>query len=219
MNNMNIKLTDENFVIDGMDGSGKETQADIITTILADLGHPFKKVSFPNYDNYTGALVKDYLMNSKSVGKNMEAVKFDSLLYTTNRLQTLTDMNYVSGENGFIFDRYTTSNMLFQTIDMITTDKEDYLAWLTELEYEVLKLPRPTKIIALRCSPSTSFANIVKRGRESDFFESIKVQNKIRENINYFEKYHGWHVVDVDEGEHMKSREQISSEIINIIMN
>lgn len=219
MNNMNIKLEDANIVIDGMDGASKETQANAVTRILADLGHPFKKVSFPNYDNYTGSLVKNYLMNSQNVGKSMEAIKFDSLLYTTNRLQTLTDMDYRSGDGGFIFDRYTTSNMLFQTIEMGKSDKKEYLKWIEELEYEVLKLPRPTKIIALRCSPSISSMNIVKRGRDTDFFESVLVQDKIRENLNYFEEHHGWNIVDVDNGEEMKSREQISSEIIKIIMN
>lgn len=213
-------ITDENIVIEGMDGSGKETQSEAILSELNMLkGYHYTKVSFPAYHNYSGSLVKNYLNLNKGVSTTMTKVKDDSLLYTINRFQTLIDLGYKQGDNNFLFDRYTTSNMLYQTIDMSISEKEEYLSWLTNLEYHMLGLPVPDKIIVLRCTPALSVKNIRARGRDTDFFESVLMQEKIRDNISYFEKHHGWIVVDVDTEGEMKTRRDITNEIMEIIIN
>ncbi len=49
------------IVIDGTDGSGKETQMDILQENLRKRGIEFKKIGFPNYASPSSSLVKMYL--------------------------------------------------------------------------------------------------------------------------------------------------------------
>ena len=61
------------FVIEGTDGSGKQTQSTLLQQRLKEKNIDFKSVSFPNYENDSSALVKMYLngnleqMQKKSV--------------------------------------------------------------------------------------------------------------------------------------------------------
>ena len=49
------------IVLEGLDGSGKSTQLDLLPENLKKAGIDCKKVSFPDYDNPSSTLVKMYL--------------------------------------------------------------------------------------------------------------------------------------------------------------
>ena len=48
-------------VLEGLDGSGKSTQFEMLDRYLTDKGIKHKSISFPDYDNESSALVKLYL--------------------------------------------------------------------------------------------------------------------------------------------------------------
>ena len=54
---MNGKL----YVIEGVDGSGKATQTELLYQALLAEGKPVRKVSFPDYDSPSSSLIKMYL--------------------------------------------------------------------------------------------------------------------------------------------------------------
>ena len=49
------------LVLDGLDGSGKSTQFELLQTALQKQGVSIQAVSFPDYDSPSAALVKMYL--------------------------------------------------------------------------------------------------------------------------------------------------------------
>ena len=49
------------IVIEGLDGSGKATQSKLLYQALMDKGIKTEKVSFPDYESQSSALVKMYL--------------------------------------------------------------------------------------------------------------------------------------------------------------
>ncbi len=209
----------KDIVLEGMDGSGKQTQSELLQLRLNQMGHDFELVGFPHYESYSGSLVRNYLRNNKTVNKSFSEIQDDSLIYTFNRFQYFMESGYtVIQENNYIFDRYTTSNLLFQTLDMSIEEKEYYIKWLTNLEYNILGLPKPDIVIVLRCSETLVIDNINKRGQETDFFESIFMQGKVRGNIDYFVEHHGWIPIDVDIDGKMRDRQDINDEIMSIIL-
>ena len=206
--------------IDGMDGGGKETQSTITRDRLADMGEEYTLVPFPQYESYSGSLVREYLRNNKTVNKTLEEIKTDSLLYTFNRFQYFMDNGFTLAQcKNYIFDRYTTANMLYQTLDMSIEDKRAYVEWISNLEYEMLRIPKPDIVIILRCSEKLSIENIRKRGKETDFFESMDMQRKVRENIDFFVKEYGWVAIDVDRNGVMRDRMEINDEIMSLIIS
>ena len=104
------------FVIDGTDGSGKQTQFQKLQERLKKENIDYKTVSFPNYESESSALVKMYL--SGEFGKNAKEVSpyIASTFYAADRYATFQTGYKEYYENGGIIlaDRYTTANMVHQ---------------------------------------------------------------------------------------------------------
>ena len=104
------------FVIDGTDGSGKQTQFNKLKERFNKEGIEYKVASFPNYDHISSSLVKMYL--SGEFGENAKDVSpyIASTFYAADRYATYkTTLEEFYNNGGIILvDRYTTSNMIHQ---------------------------------------------------------------------------------------------------------
>ena len=78
------------FVIDGTDGSGKQTQFKKLQERLDKEGIDYKRVSFPNYDDASSSLVKMYL--SGEFGENAKDVSpYIASTFSSKHLTTSSD--------------------------------------------------------------------------------------------------------------------------------
>lgn len=139
------------IVIEGLDGSGKGTQAQLLAARLQEQNLPLRKISFPDYNSPSSSLVKMYL--SGDFGETAGAVNpyAASSFYAVDRFasfQTDWKKDYLAGKL-ILCDRYVTSNMIFQLGKLPLKDWDDYLAWLEDFEYNKLRLPRPDLVIFL----------------------------------------------------------------------
>ncbi|CAM3087066.1 dTMP kinase [Streptobacillus ratti] len=140
------------IIIEGTDGSGKQTQTQKLYNRLADNGINVKKISFPNYSSDASALVKMYLsgeFGSKPTDVNAYTA---STFYGVDRYasyKTDWEKDYLS-DNVIISDRYTGSNMIHHGSKIDDAEeKEKYLNWLEDLEFNKFGLPRPDITIFL----------------------------------------------------------------------
>ena len=121
------------FVIDGTDGSGKQTQFDLLKQHLDKEGIEYKTVSFPNYDSPSSSLVKMYL--SGEFGENAQDVSpyIASTFYAADRYATFQkEYKKYYDEGGIILaDRYTTANMVHQA-GKIKDEKESCLLYTSD---------------------------------------------------------------------------------------
>lgn len=140
------------FVIDGTDGSGKQTQLQKLKERFDKEGIDYRAVSFPNYDSASSSLVKMYL--NGDFGKDAQDISpyIASTFYAADRYATFKkDLEEYYNNGGIILaDRYTTSNMVHQA-GKIKDDKEreKFLNWLWDFEFNLYKLPVPTKVFFL----------------------------------------------------------------------
>ncbi|MEG0250356.1 MAG: thymidylate kinase [Peptostreptococcus sp.] len=141
------------FVIEsGTDGSGKATQTKLLYDKLIEDGYNVMKVSYPNYDSDSSALVKMYLRGD--FGKKADDVDayIASTFYAADRYasyKTEWEDFYMNG-GIIIADRYTTSNMVHQASKMDNiVQREKFLEWLDEYEYGLYKIPRPSEVFFL----------------------------------------------------------------------
>lgn len=210
-----------NVVIDGMDAVGKQTQKGLVAEQLANNLIRFKSFSFPDYSSYTGNLIREYLRKG-SVSNNFHEALVASNLYTANRFEKLLREGILEGKDNsevLLFDRYTTSNLVFQTLNLNDEETALYIRLLSRIEYRQLKLPEPDVVIFLVVNPQTSIKNVEKRGLETDFFETVEVQQKIYDNIHRISKMtSGCNIIHVDDIDgNMRSKEEINKEIMEII--
>ena len=207
------------LVIEGLDGSGKATQTQKLMERLESLGKDAVKVSFPNYEDDSSALVKMYLRGDLGQAEEVNAYAA-SLFYTVDRYATFRKSYESFWKQGhcIVADRYTTSNMFHQCTKEPKENWDSYLSWLEDLEYEKVGLPRPTQVIYLDVEPEVSRALLSKRYEGDESKKDIHEANfayllRCREAALYAAEKFGWKVIACNKGIEMRSIEEISDEI------
>ena len=207
------------LVIEGLDGSGKATQTQKLMERLERLNRPAVKVSFPNYEDDSSALVKMYLRGDLGQADQVNAYAA-SLFYTVDRYATFQKAYRKYWEQGYtiVADRYTTSNMVHQCTKEPKERWDSYLNWLEELEYEKVGLPRPTKVLYLAVEPELSRTLLAKRYEGDESKKDIHEANftyllRCRETALYAAEKFGWQMVHCSRNGKMRGVEDISEEI------
>lgn len=212
------------IVIEGLDGSGKSTQFEIIDSIFAQNNIPHKSISFPDYDNASSALVKMYLNGEFSKkAKDINAYAASSF-YAVDRYASYKlywEDSYNNGEL-ILASRYVTSNAIYQMVKCKKSDWDKYLEWLSDYEYIRLGLPRPDLVIFLDMPIQVSQRLITKRynGDESkkDIHEvDIEYLKSCRETALYAAKKQNWRIINCSDGNTPFPIDEITNRIINEI--
>jgi len=213
------------IVLEGLDGSGKATQATLLCDALEKLGRKVRHISFPDYESKSSTLVKMYL--DGEVGSLSEVNAFAaSSFYSLDRYisyQTIWREDYE--ENGAIIvaDRYTTSNLSHQMGKLPRDEWSSYIDWLIHYEYEMLELPAPDVVIYLDMHPEASRKLIEKRyhGDESkkDLHESdFAYLMHCRESALFAADARGWNVITCSDDNHEPvSIDDIAEKILSIV--
>lgn len=210
------------FVIEGLDGSGKATQAQKLYDALKAQGKMVRKVSFPNYDSDSSALVKMYLAGQFGTDPGDVNAYAASTFYADDRYAGFkSDWGKFYEEGGIIVaDRYTTSNAIHQCSKLDENLWNGYLEWLFDFEYRLLGIPAPEKVIYLQADTSVSQKLMTGRynGDESkkDIHESnLEYLNRSRKAAEYCAEKLGWKTVHCVADGSMRSIEDIHSEIMS----
>ena len=207
------------IIIEGTDGSGKQTQSQKLYERLVHDNLKVKKISFPDYDSDSSSLVKMYL--NGDFGKKPEDVNpyTASSFYGVDRFASYKmkwEKEYTEGYY-IISDRYTTSNMVHQCSKISDSkDKNDFLTWLEDFEYNKLELPKPNMVIFLNV-PIDYTVNLMKNrenkitGEEKKDIHESNVQYLKNSYYNALEiaKNKGWIIVDCVENNEMKTIDEI----------
>ncbi len=212
------------IVIEGLDGSGKATQTQILFDRLLAERIKVRKVSFPDYQSPSSALVKMYL--SGEFGTNPEDVNAyaAAVFYAVDRYASFKKdwgNDYADGAV-ILCDRYVTSNAIYQMAKVQKEDRESYLEWLSELEYEKLGVPKPDFVIYLDVPSEISQALMSKRydGDESkkDLHErNLSYLADCAESAAFSAQRLNWSVVNCVENSQLRSMDDISTEILKLI--
>ena len=104
------------IVIEGLDGSGKATQAKLLAQHLAGQGLPVREVTFPDYASDSSVLIKMYLAGQfGSKPDDVNAYAASSFFAVDRYASYKTDWGRFYEEGGVVIaDRYTTSNAVHQ---------------------------------------------------------------------------------------------------------
>lgn len=215
------------FVIDGTDGSGKQTQFEKLQERLKKENIEYKVVSFPNYESESSSLVKMYL--SGKFGENAQEISpyIASTFYAADRYATFkTGYEKYYNEGGIILaDRYTTANMVHQAGKIKDeTERNKFLEWLWDFEFNLYGLPVPTKVFFLNMPVEKSLE--LMKNRENKFTHETKkdIHESNKEHlIDAYDaackvaKKYGWNEIQCVKDDKIRTIEDIHEEIYNAI--
>ena len=213
---MNGKL----IVIEGLDGSGKSTQIEILKKNIESLSKTVKQIKLPCYESNSSALIKMYL--GGEFGKNPEDVNAyaASAFYAVDRFASFKTIWKEDYENGNIIlaDRYTTSNAYHQMNKVDKKDWDYFIDWLEEFEYEKIKIPKPDLVIYLDMPIEVSQKMMSKRYNGDEVKKDVHEANieylcKCKEAAFYAGKKMRWHFIRCAENGVPRKIDDIAEEI------
>ncbi|MFG0295069.1 MAG: dTMP kinase [Maioricimonas sp. JB045] len=208
--------------IEGIDGSGKGTQAARLQQSLESAGRTAALISFPRYDQTAfGQRIGEFL--NGRFGKLDEVNPYlVSLLYAGDRFeskQVLLDA--MENHEVVIIDRYVPSNIAHQGAKLPLDDRDDIIRWIEQVEYDIYALPRPDLVILLDLPAESAQTLIAKKSartytdqaadlHEADLQYLINVRGLYRELAD---RHHAWRMVRVEVEGTIRSIEEVGHEV------
>ena len=208
------------IVIEGGDGSGKATQTRKLFERLRDLEKKVTRISFPNYESESSALIKMYLRGD--FGGSAEDVNpyAAATFYAVDRFAGFFDWKDVyKAERGIVLsDRYVSSNMASQAAKIDKkSDRTKFLAWIDDLEFKHFGLPRPDLTIFLDMPPEISAILRRERGREDIHERDAAYMRKTYNVYREIAVKYGWKIVKCADRNFARSTTDIHEDIFRLV--
>ena len=209
------------IVIEGLDGSGKSTQTDLLFENLSKNGVLCRSVSFPNYEDDSSALVKMYLAGQFGQKPGDVNAFAASSFYAVDRYASFKKDwgEYYKAGGTVVSARYTTSNAIHQCSKLPSDMWEEYLSWLYDFEYKKLGIPAPDAVFFLDMPTEISQKLMDKRydanGGHKDIHESdLEYLENCRKAALFTAQYSGWEIVTCGKDGEARTIEDIAQELL-----
>lgn len=216
------------IVIEGSDGSGKTTQAQLLLNYFKKRSLPVKYVDFPQYySSFHGKIIARYLRGELG-DINHISPYFVSLAFAVDRATTKREMDHFLKKGGYIIaNRYATSSMVYQAAKFKNKKEQtEFLKWNYDLEYSVNKIPREDIVIYLhvpwqigRKLTRQKGTRAYLHGKKEDIHEADFEYRKAVEAmyLRLAKKYKHWVRIDCIEDNKMLSPQIIHQKILDIL--
>ncbi len=161
------------IAIEGIDGSGKRTQAVQLLERSRKLGDTSELVSFPRYKVTHGSkMIASYLNGEFGTLEEVSAV-FAATLFALDRLESRPHIELACEKNDLVIvDRYVASNLAYQSARVTIPERGRFTEWLFNLEFEIYGLPKPDLTIFLDIPVHTS-RELVARKEARTYTEEV----------------------------------------------
>jgi len=153
------------IAIEGIDGSGKRTQLDLLAAALtASEGQTtVYSTGFPQYDSWFGKMVGQFLNGDFGTLDSVDP-HFTALLYAGDRFEAKPKLEAALNNGQIVLvDRYIGSNLAHQTARVAPEQRDAFRRWIEHLEYGIYDLPREDLILYLRVPPSEAQKLVIQK--------------------------------------------------------
>lgn len=187
------------IAFEGLDQSGKQTQAERLRDRLKQEGHKARLVSFPDYGTSIGEEIARALQGEREYGPDVM-----QLLYIANRYERKPDLlRWLDGGLLLVCDRYLASSVAYGESQGLDG------AWLAELQRF---LPPASLTVLLDIQPETA---VLRKSVDRDRYErDLALQRRVRESYRRQAVEGGWAVFDGELGKDAIA-EAVFSEVLS----
>lgn len=170
------------IVLDGLDGSGKTTQAENLCSYIEGLGMTYVMRSHPSDDNYLGRKGREYLLKEGSWARIMASVLYMLDVIRSVLYHRWSKVDYV------VFVRYLMGTAYLPSP-------------LHRLAYMVFKITMPNgdHMFFIDVTPEEAHRRIEENRDEKEMFESLERLTKVRGRVLGLAQRKEWTVIDGDQ--------------------
>jgi dTMP kinase len=185
------------IAFEGLDQSGKQTQAELLRDRLKTDGRKARLVSFPDYGTSIGEEIARALQGERDYGPDVM-----QLLYIANRYERKPDLlRWLEGGLTLVCDRYRASSIAYGEAFGLDA------VWLAEMQKF---LPTPALTILLDIAPETAVA---RKAVDRDKYErDLALQSRVRESYLRQAAADGWVVIDGEQ-----AKDAIAADVLTAV--
>jgi len=172
------------IAVEGIDGSGKNTQVRLLQHELTSRGYSVYSTGFPQYESWFGKMVGQFLNGDLGPLDKVDP-HFSALLYAGDRFEAKSRIMEALNRGAIVLaDRYVASNLAHQTARVSAEKRAEFLSWIEQLEYGIYDLPREDLVLYLRVPPREA-QSLVKRKPSRSYTDST--HDILEANIRHLE--------------------------------
>ena len=215
------------IAVEGIDGSGKQTQVRLLARALESRGHQVLSTGFPHYDSWFGKMVGQFLNGDFGPLDSVDP-HFTALLYAGDRFEGKRPI-VAALESGEVVlaDRYVGSNLAHQSARTAPEKRAEFRAWIEHLEYNIYQLPKEDLVLYLRLPPHEAQTLVAKKSARKytdaahDILESnIRHLQDAAAMYDLLARSSNWKTIECFDGakQVIRSPEEISAEILAAVL-
>ena len=213
--------------IEGIDGSGKGTQAQRLRETLTQAGKTCGIISFPRYSQTLFGQIAGEFLNGRFGSLDQVHPLLAAIVFAGDRAESRRELNeMIANHDVVIFDRYVPSNIAHQAAKVTGAEREELIARIERIEYDIFELPRADLTILIDM-PVEFAQRLIARKAARDY--TAKVADIQEADTEYLTSvravYHslardrpGWHVVDAVRNEEIRSVDDVGREIADLAL-
>ncbi|HSG01253.1 MAG TPA: dTMP kinase [Vicinamibacterales bacterium] len=181
------------IAFEGLDQSGKETQARHLRAVFERSGRRVHAVSFPDYETPIGREIESALAGDRDFGPDVL-----QLLYVANRMEYRPRLEqWLAVGDVVICDRYRASSLAYgeaQGVDV---------GWLNDVQR---LLPEAAVTVLLDIAPQTA---VMRKAAGRDRFErDLTLLERVRQSYRRQALAPGWVLIDAE-----RSKDEVAAEV------
>ncbi len=151
------------IAIEGIDGSGKRTQVELLASALRQRGYSVHQTGFPKYESTFGKLIGQFLDGQLGALETVDP-RFTALLYAGDRLEAKPELDAALGKGQIVLaDRYIGSNLAHQGARTAPESRAQFIDWIRHVEYSIYGLPREQLVLYLRVTPEQAQKMVLQK--------------------------------------------------------
>ena len=207
------------IVIDGIDGSGKATQAGLLVKRLKKAGVSVRTMDFPQYENnFFGEFIGECLRGKCGDFSRIDP-RIASVLYAADRFESSEKIRqWMRKGCTVVLDRYVSSNQIHQGGKIQgVSERKKFLEWLEKMEYGVFRLPKPDTVFFLDVPVSVTGKLLLRKDRDSAE-ENRGHQEASYRCARWLAKKYGWVTISCVQREKLRDVSDIANELFEKVM-
>jgi len=151
------------IAVEGIDGSGKQTQVRLLARELESRGYQVLSTGFPQYGSWFGKMVGEFLNGDLGPLSSVDP-HFAALLYAGDRFECKQPIARALESGAVVLaDRYVASSLAHQAARAVPEKRAEFRAWIEHLEYNIYGLPKEDLVLYLRLPPREAQTLIAKK--------------------------------------------------------